>query len=126
MEKIKILVIDDDPATCGLLETILQMEDYRTASAQKIESEIRILLNKEIPHLLVMDFHLGSKETVQYISDIRADGKWQYLPIIMTSAIDRRKNCLEAGANSFILKPFNWQELTKIVKQLLDDAEKEG
>jgi CheY-like chemotaxis protein len=120
MKNLKILVIDDDLATCALLETILEMEDYQTASVNHVEYGITSLLYEIRPHVLIMDFHLGSHQTLQHIRAIRADVDWAHLPIVMTSAIDRKKECLAAGADKFILKPFDWQELIKIINQVVN------
>ncbi len=121
MESLKILVVDDDAATCSLLETVLQMENYQTASTNKIENgDIVAVLNNERPDMLILDFHMGAIETLEYVTVIRANTNWQHLPILMASAIDRRQECLKAGANEFILKPFNWQEMTKIINKLRD------
>lgn len=117
MEKLKVLIIDDDPMTCSLLETILQMDNYQTASATNF-SDILELLDQEQPHILIMDFHLKSKETLDYIPVVRASSIWGDLPVLMTSAIDRRQDCLKAGANEFILKPFDWQEMTQTVNKI--------
>ncbi len=122
MESLKVLVIDDDATTCSLLETVLQMENYQTASANKIENgDIMAILNNEKPDMLILDFHLGVIETLEYTTVIRTNANWQHLPILMTSAIDRRQECLKAGANEFILKPFNWQEMTQIINKLRDN-----
>lgn len=121
MENPKVLVIDDDPMTCNLLETILQMENYQTASANHVnKNNIILLLDTEKPDLIIMDFHLGTQETLEFIVTIRASETWQRLPILMTSAIDRSKDCLKAGADDFLLKPFDWQEVTKRVKNIQD------
>lgn len=120
MNKFKVLIIDDDPMTCNLLETMLQMENYQTVSANHIDSDQGILplLDKVKPNLLMLDFYLGAQETLRYVAHIRSDETWQHLPILMTSAIDRRQNCLEAGANDFILKPFDWQEMTERINKI--------
>ena len=120
MENVKVLVIDDDLMTCSLLETILQMENYQTASVNRVDN-ILALLNQEEPHILILDFHLGPKETLEQVPLIRANAQWQHLPILMTSAIDLRQACLAAGATDFILKPFNWQEMTKVINKIRDD-----
>jgi len=50
MENLKILIIDDDPTTCTLLKTTLEMEGYQTASVHNIENEdIIVLLNNQKP-----------------------------------------------------------------------------
>jgi DNA-binding response OmpR family regulator len=119
MTTMKVLVVDDDPTTCRLLETVLQMDDHETVSANTVEGgDIVSLLTREKPQILIMDIHLGSQDTLEYISAIRANAKWRHLPILMTSAIDLRQECLQAGASNFILKPFNWDEVTQMVTQI--------
>jgi DNA-binding response OmpR family regulator len=119
METVKILIIDDDPMTCRLLETILQLENYQAASATSF-GNILTLLDKEQPHILILDFHLGGRETLDQVPLIRANQAWQHLPVVMTSAIDRRQDCLAAGATEFMLKPFNWQEMTQMINHIRD------
>lgn len=115
----KVLIIDDDKATCDLLETMLQLEDYDTATAGKVPGDdIITLLNQHSPDFLVLDYHLQTQETVVYTQAIRADATWNALPVVMTSAIDRRRACLEAGANEFILKPFNWERFVNVIEQV--------
>lgn len=123
MESRKVLIVDDDVTVCGLLETVLKLEGYRTASASEIEDDdIIALLNSEKPHLLILDFHLGpTKETLGFVTAVRGNPDWEHLPILMTSAIDRRQECVEAGVDHFLLKPFDWQEMTKSVNRIRDE-----
>jgi DNA-binding response OmpR family regulator len=120
MKTVKTLVVDDDPMTCSLLETILQMENYQTASATGF-NDIIALLDKEQPQILILDFHLDTRETLEQVPLIRANPVWQHLSVVMTSAIDRRYDCLKAGADEFILKPFNWQDMIKTVNKIRDN-----
>lgn len=115
----KVLIIDDDNATCDLLETMLQLEDYDTATAGKVQNnDIISLLNQTSPDFLILDYHLQAQDTVIYTQAIRADATWNALPVVMTSAIDRRRQCMAAGANEFILKPFNWEQFIAIVEKV--------
>ena len=112
MEPLKILIIEDDPTTCALLKTTLEMEGHQAAIVHTLENEdILTLLKKEKPDILFLDFYLGTQETLPYLALIRQDADWQDLPILMTSAIDHGQDCLGAGAHEFILKPFNWDDL---------------
>jgi len=123
MTNLKVLVIDDDLMTCRLLETVLQMDDYDTVSVNAVEDgDIISLLNKERPHILIMDIHLGSQETLEYVTTIRVNAEWQMLPLLMTSAIDRRQECLNVGASNFILKPFSWPEMSRVINQIRDQC----
>ena len=122
MKSLKVLIIDDDPMTCNLVETILRMENYVTTSVNLVGDEgIIPLLEREKPHIMILDYHLGPLETLNYVRDIRANKGWRRLPILMTSAIDREPDSLAAGADDFILKPFNWREMTQRVNDLRDD-----
>jgi DNA-binding response OmpR family regulator len=117
----KIIVIDDDLATCQLIETALQLEGYRTVSVTQIaDGNIAALLNRHQPDALILDFHLQTEETLKYVALIRANETWQMLPVLIMSGINRRRQCEEAGADGFILKPFNWQELTAEIRKIIE------
>ena len=118
MKPFKVLIIDDDPSTCSLIQTILEMEDYQTASINQIEAGIIPLLDKEQPHILILDFHLRDQETLNYIETIRQHPDWQNLAILTISAIDRAEESLKAGANDFLLKPFDFQDIITAVNQM--------
>lgn len=123
MEPLKILIIEDDPTTCALLKTTLEMEGYQTAIVHDIENEdVLSLLNFEKPDILFLDFYLGAKETLRFLASIRADTDWQHLSVLMTSAIDHAQDCLAAGANDFILKPFNWDDLISKVNGVCEQT----
>jgi two-component system phosphate regulon response regulator PhoB len=119
MRPLKILIIDDDPTTCALLKTTLEMEGHQTSAAHQVEGEdILLLLRNEKPDVLFLDYYLESGETLKHLATIRNDPDWKNLSILMTSAIDHSQDCLEAGANSFILKPFNWEEITEMINEI--------
>jgi two-component system sensor histidine kinase ChiS len=122
MKTLKVLVVDDDPMTCNLLETILQLENYQTSSIHTInDNGIIPLLEQTNPDIVILDFHLGSQETLECVVEIRGNEVWRQLPILMTSAIDHSQASLEAGANDFILKPYNWQDMTKRINNIRDN-----
>lgn len=117
----RVLVVDDDSTTCTLLSTILSMENYETVSVQEVQDDTFIpLLEEHRPDVVILDFHLGAKESLKYLHGIRADEQWHALPVFITSAIDRKQASVEAGATGFILKPFNWQEVHDAVGQALN------
>ena len=126
MENFKILIIEDDLTTCTLLKTTLDLEGYQTTFVHNIENDdVLSLLNDEKPEILILDFYLGSQETLKHLTIIRNAPDWQDLPVLMTSAIDHSQACLDAGANSFILKPFNWEEITNTVGEIRDQISNE-
>ncbi len=116
----KILIIDDDPTTCYLIESLLKTEKLETESVPHVRGgDIIALLNATRPDLLILDFHLDGEQSLKYIKDIRLDSKWGGLPVLVTSGIDHRQMAYDAGASGFVLKPFVWQEFLSQVRRLL-------
>ena len=119
MKPLKVLIVDDDPPTCSLLETILKMEGCQTASAHEIEDkDLLALLKNEQPDILVLDYHLNSHETLAHLDPIRNDPRWAGLGILMMSGVDYSEECLAAGADDFVLKPFDWQDMTAAIDKI--------
>jgi len=117
----KIIVIDDDLATSQLIATALQLEGFQSESITRVANDdIMALLDSHQPDGLILDFHLQTEETLKYMEKIRNDATWHRLPVIMMSGINRRRQCEQAGASGFILKPFDWQELATTVNRIIE------
>ena len=122
MDTLKILIIDDSSGTRDLLTTILEMEDFQVAGVGQVEQgDIIATLAQLQPDFLILDYHLKGEETAQYVKTIRDTPAWQNIGILMISAIDREKECLHAGANGFIIKPFDWQDLLSTIRKISSD-----
>jgi DNA-binding response OmpR family regulator len=96
-----IVVLDDDRTFTGLLKTVFEMEGYQA--------------------MVLMDVHAGEGDTIGVVRALRSDEATKRLPIMMTSGMDRRAECLEAGADAFILKPFRPGDLLAAVRKLLSE-----
>jgi DNA-binding response OmpR family regulator len=116
----KLLLAEDDLTMMGLLRTLFQLEGYQVVLFEGISSDDLLkLLQKEKPDGMLLDVNLRQFSGLEIIRRIRQNPEFNQLPVIMTSGTDWRAQCLEAGANIFILKPFNPDELLKSVKELL-------
>ena len=119
MEPLKILIIDDSAGTRNLLQTILEMEDFQVSSVGEIEQgDIIAVLDQHTPDFLILDYHLKGEETLEYVKTIRHSATWKDVGILMISAIDLEKNCLRAGANGFMVKPFEWHEIVSAIRKI--------
>ena len=115
----KILIVDDDPMTCRLLETIFKMEGFNAISIT-VAGRVIPILEEETPSLVIIDYHLAGEEGVELIRPIRENRTTANTPVIMTSAIDRTKESLEAGAEGFIIKPFDMDKIVEQVRVLIE------
>ena len=103
----KILIVEDDADIHQLLEEILISESYQTRHTYSV-SEALFVLEKEKVDLILLDLmlpDLAGEEIISKIKDTR---------IVVLSAkagINDKVECLNRGANDYIVKPFNKQEL---------------
>lgn len=118
MDKIRILVVDDDPAISRLLSTNLRARGYEVTVAIDGDEALR-LIEGELFDLIVLDImmpHLDGVEVCRRVRD------WSRVPIIMLSARgdeNDKVRCLDLGADDYLTKPFGIAELIARIKTAL-------
>lgn len=113
-----IIVVDDDETFSGLLKTVFELEGYQVVLVPH-PGEVVPQVRAVRPVLLLMDVHTKKGDTLGVLRELRADESLNNVVIVMTSGMDRSAECLAAGADDFILKPFHPDELITMVKGLL-------
>ncbi|MFK0087095.1 two-component system response regulator OmpR [Pseudomonas sp. NPDC090755] len=115
----KILIVDDDPGLSSLLERFFTSKGYRARSVPNVEQMDR-LLAREVFNLVVLDLMLPGEDGLSACRRLRAANN--QVPIIMLTAkgdeLSRIKG-LELGADDYLAKPFNPDELVARVKAVL-------
>ncbi len=117
----KILIIDDEPDILRLIAIRLKVVGYETLEAP--DSEVALeLLNKETPDLILVDLLLPGMQGDEFCQKIRADLKFKDIPIILftASVIDIKKITERAGAQDYIIKPFEPEQLLYKIKRLIN------
>lgn len=113
-----ILVCDDDKEIVKAIEIYLSKEGYNVLKAYNGEECIDILKENKI-HLVLLDIMMPKKDGIETIVEIREK---KTIPVIMLSAKSEDEdkiNGLDMGADDYITKPFNPQELVARVKSSL-------
>ena len=116
-----ILVVDDDWEIIRILRRYLEQAGYAVLTANNGDQAMQRLRERK-PDLLVLDLMLPDKDGWDITKMIRADTKLAATPIIMLTArvSDSDKIVgLELGADDYITKPFNAQEVVARIKALL-------
>jgi adenylate cyclase len=116
----RILVVDDIPRNVRLLAAVLTGAGYEVASAGSGAEAIETVA-RDAPDLVLLDIRMPDIDGYEVCRRLRADPAAQFLPIVMvTSAEDEeRVAALEAGADDFVAKPFNNDELLARVRSLI-------
>jgi DNA-binding response OmpR family regulator len=113
-----ILLVEDNRETARLMRFLFELEGYRVVAADAYE-DILPLLQQIRPNALLMDVNVHGRETVSLVRQVRTlVGRAAETLIFMTSAMDCGPECLGAGADRFILKPFLPDEVVRDVKLL--------
>ncbi len=123
-----ILIVDDDLDIGFMLKMMLEFKGYSVSLAERPEQVPDILRSKNIS-LVIMDMLLSGINGVDLCKTLKEDKDTSMIPIIMISAHPfARESCLEAGAQEFISKPFEMDDiLTKISRSLMaNPASKES
>ncbi|KGY12341.1 histidine kinase [Vibrio tubiashii] len=116
-----LLVVDDEPVNLRVLDSFLRLEGYRVRTA-KDGHEALASISNEKPELVLLDIMMPGMSGYQVCETLRETYDHAELPIIMLTALsqtDDRVRGFNAGANDYLSKPFNKQELAaRIVAHL--------
>jgi signal transduction histidine kinase len=118
--KSKILIVDDDPLGVETLHSILDEQEYDLFSANDGPSAIQ-KADEVSPDLILLDVMMPGMDGFEACRRIRATPKLAEVPIIILTALDDRASRLlgiEAGADDFLTKPADRQELRLRVKTI--------
>ena len=110
MNRLTILVVEDDLSVKNLITTTVKTHDYRYLTAQNGETAI-MEASSHNPDIVLLDLGLPDMDGVEVIKKIRT---WSNVPIIVISARSEDTDKIEAldsGADDYLTKPFSVEEL---------------
>lgn len=116
--KKKILVLDDELTMCTLLEFFLS-EKYAVTTVNSAEEGLNWLTHN-LPDLIISDIGMSEMDGFAFLKQVRSVGYLKHTPIIMLSGKSESKErvtCYKLGAQDYLTKPFNPEELEEVVKK---------
>ncbi|MEO8357556.1 MAG: response regulator [Chloroflexota bacterium] len=111
----KILLAEDDETMVSLLKTLLKMEGYDVV-ALDADTDVAAAVEREKPQALFMDVHLGGQSGIKILEAIRKNRDTAHVRVVMTSGMNMKDECLDVGANAFLLKPFMPDDLLNVLR----------
>jgi two-component system, sensor histidine kinase and response regulator len=115
----KIMLVEDDSTMRSLLKTLIDLEGFDTYAIGAMQADDLITSIADTrPDALLLDVHLQSTNGLDVLQKIRQHPQLDHLPVAMISGEDLAAECLSAGADKFILKPFDTGELINWLKKV--------
>ncbi len=118
---VKILVVEDDIFMQAILKEYLS-KNYDVLICANGLDALSLIQGGDIPDLIITDLNIPVLNGLELIKQLRAGNVFNTIPIIVLSGEDSsetRINCLDAGADDYMIKPFNPRELESRLKVIL-------
>ncbi len=118
----RVLVADENPTIRKILRHLFGSLGWETFEAKDGEQALEMACRRPPPHTILLDLQLPKIDGYEVCRRLKADDKFQLIPIITTTALDsseEKMRALKAGADDFLTKPINRAELTLRLRSLL-------
>ena len=115
----KVMIADDDPGILDAVEAMLEFGGYEVSSTANGATVLDI--RSDLPDLLLLDIWMSGTDGRDVCKQLKAQEFTKNMPIIMISASTELENSAkEAGADDFLEKPFDMEELLNKISFFLD------
>ena len=126
MNTMRILVVDDEDIVLESCQAVFELEGFEAVLVPSADKALEAMKNDNFD-LLLIDVKMPKKDGMYLMRKIKE--QWPDIPIIVMSGYYTTETIQEAirmGAATFIAKPFEPDELIKIVRQVIEKEERHG
>ena len=111
------MIADDDPGIVDAIEMLLEFEGYEVLST--VDGNRVLDMKENLPDLLLLDIWMSGEDGRDICKKLKQEPLTKNIPIIMVSAShDIKESAIEAGADDFLAKPFEMNDLLKKIEDL--------
>ena len=117
----KILIVDDEPDILRAAKVRLMSFGYEVITADD-GNDIINLVQRDTPDLILLDLRLPRMDGDKICLILKTDDKFKHIPVIIFTASSdptTSKKVKDSGANGYLIKPFDTQELLQTIKKFL-------
>lgn len=111
------MIADDDPGIVDAVEMLLEFEGYKVSST--VNGATVLDMTEELPDLLLLDIWMSGEDGRDICKKLKSIPLTKNIPVIMISASrDIKESAMAAGADDFLAKPFEMDELLRKIESL--------
>lgn len=121
-EDLPILLVVDDEVAIQKILTFYFKDSFRVVTCNNGYEAIAWLYGGHMPHFIVADINMPVLNGMDFLKEIKGSGMFAGLPLLFLSGVDNSDTkvaCLEAGADDFVIKPFNPRELRARINSIV-------
>jgi DNA-binding NarL/FixJ family response regulator len=125
-ESKQLLLIDDDPNLVLLVKDYLELRGYNVITAKNGRDALKVF-EKDIPNLIICDVMMPEMDGYAFVKKVRENPQTSWLPVLFLSAkgqIQDRVTGLSKGADVYMVKPFEPDELVAQIEASLKQSER--
>lgn len=114
-----VLIVDDDVRNIFSLTKLLESQKMKVSSASDGNEALEVLKKDKGIDMVLMDMMMPNKDGYETTEEIRRDFKLNKMPIIAVTAkamLGDREKCIKAGANDYVTKPFDGDQLLSLLR----------
>lgn len=112
----KVMIAEDDTTMVSLLTTLLKMEGFEIVVLD-LTANVPEVIRQEHPDVLLLDVHLSRQSGLEILDSIRSAEDIKNVRVVMSSGANVKEECMNHGANGFLLKPYMPDDLISLLKR---------
>jgi two-component system chemotaxis response regulator CheY len=119
----KVLVVDDSRSMRRLISMALKHIGETDIAEAEDGVQAIYKLQEALPDLIMLDWNMPNMTGIQFLKRIKGHEKLQHIPVIMVTSEGKSseiQEALDAGAESYVVKPFKPQDLAQRIRNLRD------
>ncbi len=127
LNEMKFLVVDDFSTMRRIIRNLLKELGYNNVDEAEDGNMALAKLNRDKFDFIVSDWNMPGMDGLQLLQAVRADPKLSHLPMLMVTAEAKKENIIaaaQAGASSYIVKPFTAATLDEKITKILEKHNK--
>ena len=110
----KVMLAEDDLTMVSLLKTLLKMDGFEVV-ALDADADVPAAVERQRPDVLLLDVHLSKQNGLEILDMIRGSEHAGNVRVVMLSGLNLRDECMQHGADGFLLKPFMPDDLIRLL-----------
>lgn len=117
----KVMIIDDSVSIQKIIQYSLKTR-FEVVTFQNALDALAYLYKGDLPDIIISDLNIPEITGLQFLLQLKASGLFSTIPVLMLSSEEStevRIKCLEAGADDYVVKPFNPRELEARIRIIL-------